>query len=107
MEITIYRRHIKGCSQKDDRYAPRCGCPHRVSSTGLNPAPSLMEKGSKHGQNKWSLDARTWSQAQQNATKFKGDLEALIQGKPARKSVTVEAAVQEWLDFRSPTQSQS
>jgi hypothetical protein len=27
MEITIYRRHIKQCSKKNDRYAPRCGCP--------------------------------------------------------------------------------
>ncbi|MGA7471292.1 MAG: hypothetical protein WBW60_01085 [Candidatus Sulfotelmatobacter sp.] len=101
MEITIYRRHIKRCSQKDDRYAPRCGCPLSGQFNWPQSTTKFDGKKLKHGQNKWSLNARTWSEAQQNATKLERDLEALIQGKPARKSVTVEAAVLEWLDFRS------
>lgn len=103
MGITIYRRHIKRCSQKDDRYAPRCGCPPSGQFNWPLSTTKFDGKKLKHGQNKWSLNARTWSEAQQNATKLERDLEALIQGKPARKSVTVEAAVQEWLDFRSKT----
>jgi integrase len=101
MEITIYRRHIKRCSQKDDRYAPRCGCPLSGQFNWPQSTTKFDGKKLKHGQNKWSLNARTWSEAQQNATKLERDLEALIQGKPARKSLTVEAAVQEWLYFRS------
>ena len=101
MEITIYRRHIKRCSQKDDRYAPRCGCPLSGPFNWPQSTANFDGKKLKHGQNKWSLNARTWSQAQQNVTKLESDLEALIQGEPARKSATVEAAVHEWLDFRS------
>jgi hypothetical protein len=101
MEITIYRRHSKQCPQKADRYAPRCGCPLSVQFNWPQPTTNFDGKKLKHGQNKWSLNARSWSEAQQNATKLGRDLEGLIEGKPARKSVTVEDALHEWLAFRS------
>jgi hypothetical protein len=50
-----------------------------------------MEESSNTGRTNGASMPRTWSEAQQNATKPERDLEALIQGKPARKSVTVEA----------------
>jgi hypothetical protein len=102
MEITIYRRHSADCPQKADRYAPRCGCPLSGQFNWPHSTTDLDGKKLKHGQNKWSLNARTWSEAQQNATKLENDLEAVLEGRPVRqKSTTVEAAVQEWLAFRS------
>jgi len=102
MEITIYRRHSADCAQKADRYAPRCGCPLSGQFNWPQSTTNLDGKKLKHGQNKWSLNARIWSEAQQNATKLKNDLEAVLAGKPVRqRSITVEAAVQEWLTFRS------
>jgi hypothetical protein len=102
MEITIYRRHSADCPQKADRYAPRCGCPLSGQFNWAQSTTNLAGKKLKRGQNKWSLNARIWSEAQQNATKLKNDLEAVLSGKPVRqKSITVEAAVQEWLTFRS------
>ena len=101
MEITIYRRHSADCPQKADRYAPRCGCSLSGQFNWPQSTTKLDGKKLKHGQNKWSLDACTWSEAQQHATKLKNDLEAVLAGKPVRKSITVEAAVQEWLTFRS------
>jgi len=55
----------------------------------------------RHGQNKWSAETRIWSEAQTNLKRLKTDLEALLEGKPVRRNVTVKAAVNEWLEFRS------
>ncbi len=71
MEITIYRRHSADCPHKSDRYAPRCGCPLSGQFNWPQSTTKFDGKNLKHGQNKWSLDACTWSQAQQNATKLK------------------------------------
>jgi len=102
MEITIYRRHSAHCPQKADRYAPRCGCPLSGQFNWPQSTTNLDGKTLNHGQNKWSLNARIWSEAQQNATNLKNDLDGMLAGKPVRqKSITVEAAVQEWLAFRS------
>ena len=111
MEITIYRRHIKRCSQKDDRYAPRCGCPLSGQFNWPQSTTKFDGKKLKHGQNKWSLNARTWSEAQQNATKLERDLEALIQGKPPASPSPLKPPC--WSGSTSgrksdsPTQSQS
>ena len=101
MEITIFRRHSADCPQKADRYAPRCGCSLSGQFNWPQSTTKFDGKKLKHGQNKWSLNACTWSEAQQNATKLKKVLEALLEGKPVQKPITVEAAVQEWLTFRS------
>jgi len=37
----------------------------------------------------------------QNSTKLKRELEGLLEGEPVRTPITVEAAVQNWLAFKS------
>ena len=101
MEVTIYRRHTKQCPHREDRYAPRCGCPLSGQFNWPQPTTKFDGKKLKHGQNKWSLNARIWSEAQQNSTKLKRELEGLLEGKPVRRPITVEAAVQNWLAFKS------
>jgi hypothetical protein len=101
MEITIYRRHTKQCAQREDRYAPRCGCPLSGQFNWPHATTKFGRKKLKHGQDKWSLNARIWSEAQQSSTKLKRELEGLLEGKPVRKLITVEAAVQNWLAFKS------
>jgi len=89
MDITIYRRHAKECTQSQDRYAPRCGCPLWAQ---------YQFRGS---QGKRSLKTRVWAEAQQNARKLEQDLENLRQGKTASNDVTVEQSANEWLEFRA------
>src|SRR5580704_3792157 len=78
MEITIYRRHSADCPQKADRYAPRCGCSLSGQFNWPQSTTKFDGKKLKHGQNKWDLDACTWSEAQQNATNLKKVLEAVL-----------------------------
>jgi integrase len=89
MDITIYRRHAKDCTQQQDRYAPRCGCPLWAQ---------YQFRGS---QGKKSLKTRIWSEAQQLAGKLEQNLENLRLGKSASNDVTVGQAANEWLEFRS------
>ena len=100
MDITIYRRHSADCDQKADRYAPRCGCPLWFQFNWNQASTALDGKKLKRGQNKWTANTRSWSEAQTNAKKLEKDLEDLLQGKTVRHGVTVEAAVNEWLEFR-------
>lgn len=102
MEITIYRRHTNQCSEKEDRYAPRCGCPLWGEFNWPQPQTTFDGKKLRLGQNKWSLNTRMKSEALRHAAKLENDLEALLEGKLVRhKSISVEAAVLEWLTFRS------
>lgn len=101
MEIAIYRRHRADCKHQEDRYAPRCGCPLWFQFNWPQASTSLDGKKLRHGQNKWSADTRTWAQAQRNSLKLERDLNAVIEGKPVRNTVTVTAAVNEWLEFRT------
>jgi integrase len=100
MDITIYRRHSADCNQKADRYAPRCGCPLSFQFNWKQASTTLDGKKLKRGQNKWAANTRSWSEAQTNAKNLEKDLENLLQGKTVRQGVTVEAAVNEWLEFR-------
>ena len=100
MEITIYRRHWAGCKHKDDRYHPRCGCSlwFQFNWSGLNTA---LDGNKLHrGQNKWSAETCIWSEAQTNKRRLDSELTALLEGKPVRQSITVQAAVEEWLKFK-------
>jgi len=101
MEITTYRRHAVDCKHKDDRYHPRCGCPLWFQFNWSQPDTTLDGNKLRRGQNKWSAETRIWSEAQTKAKRLNSDLEALLQGKPVRQNVTVRAAVNEWLEFRS------
>jgi len=101
MEITTYRRHSANCKHKDDRYHPRCGCPLWFQFNWSQPATTLEGNKLRRGQNKWAAETHIWSEAQTKAKQLNSNLEALLQGKPARQNVTVKAAVDEWLEFRS------
>lgn len=102
MEIKIVRRHSGDCPDKADRYAPRCGCPLWGEFNWPQPAITFNRKKLRHGQNRRSLNARTKAEALRHAANLENDLEALLQGKPLHQnSITVEAAVQKWLTFRS------
>jgi hypothetical protein len=102
MELKIFRRHSADCPDKADRYAPRCGCPLWGEFNWPQSQTTLDGKRLRQGQNKWTLKTRTKAEALRHAAKLENDLEALLEGKPVRqKSLTVEAAVQEWLTFRS------
>ena len=101
MEITIYRRHWAGCKHKDDRYHPRCGCSLWFQFNWSGPNTTLDGNKLRRGQNKWSAETHIWSEAQTKAKRLNSDLDALLQGKPVRQNVTVKAAVDEWLEFRS------
>jgi hypothetical protein len=100
MNITIYRRHSADCPETDDRYAPRCGCPLSFQFNWRQASTTLDGKKLERGQNKWTANTRSWSEAQTNAKKLEKDLENLLQGKTVRHGVTVEAVVNEWLEFR-------
>jgi integrase len=100
MEITIYRRHSADCKYKDDRYHPRCGCALWFQFNWIQPQTTLGANKLRRGQNKWSAETHVWSEAQSNAKRLKTDLEALLEGKPVRENITVEAAVNKWLEFR-------
>ncbi|MGA3315347.1 MAG: hypothetical protein ABSC64_02785 [Candidatus Korobacteraceae bacterium] len=100
MDITIYRRHSAGCEQKADRYAPRCGCPLAFQFNWKQASTTLDGKKLKRGQNKWAANTRSWSEAQTKAKNLEKDLENLLQGKTVRHGVTVEAAINEWMEFR-------
>lgn len=52
MDIKIYRRHKADCSDKDDRCAPRCGCPLWLQSNWRNLPTTLDGSKLKRGQNK-------------------------------------------------------
>src|ERR1017187_4368646 len=49
---------------------------------------------------KWSAETRSWSEAQSKAKQLEKDLEDLAQGKTVPKGMSVEAAINEWLEFR-------
>jgi len=100
MEITIYRRHRAGCKRKDDRYHPRCGCSLWFQFNWSGPNTTLGGNKLHHGQNKWSAESRIWSEAQTNKKRLESELAALLEGKPIRQNITVQAAVEEWLKFK-------
>jgi hypothetical protein len=92
MEITIYRRHSADCKHKDDRYHPRCGCSLWFQFNGSGPNTTLDGNKLHRGQNKWSAETCIWSEAQTNRKRLDSELTALLEGKPVRQNVTVQAA---------------
>lgn len=100
MEITTYRRHSANCKHKDDRYHPRCGCSLWFQFNWSGPDTALGGNKLHRGQNKWSAETRIWSAAQTNKRQLDSELTALLEGKPVRQNVTVQAAVEEWLKFK-------
>jgi integrase len=100
MTFTIFRRHNRDNCDSTNRYEPRCGCPLWVQFVRKG-APGIFE-GKKLGyQNKWSLETRSWSEAQSKVKALEKRLNDFAEGKVVPKGVTVEAALLEWYKFRA------
>jgi hypothetical protein len=84
--LTLYRRHLKRCSKKDDRYWKRCSCPMWVEGT-------VNGTYIRH-----SLQTASWERAQGLALEIESadDPKAL----PAKKEepITIQQAVDEYLE---------
>jgi integrase len=63
-------------------------------------APGVFEGKKLAYQNKWSLETRSWSEAQSKVRDLEKRLKDFAEGKVVSKGMTVEAALQEWYKFR-------
>ena len=64
--------------------------------------PSGVFEGNKLAhQNKWSLEARSWSEAQSKVKDLERRLKDFAEGKIVPKGMNVEAALEEWYKFRA------
>jgi len=63
-------------------------------------APGVFEGKKLTYQNKWSLETRSWSEAQSKVKDLEKRLKDFAEGKVVPKGMTVEAALQEWYEFR-------
>ena len=99
MNITIWRRHNRdGCDSKN-RYDPRCGC-HLWAQFVWKGATGVFEGKKLTYQNKWSLETRSWSEAQGKAKDLEKRLKDFADGKVSNKGISVEDAVKEWWALR-------
>jgi len=99
MTFTVWRRHNPDVCASTNRYEPRCGCPLHVQFVWKG-APGVFEGKKLAYQNKWSLETRSWSDAQAKVADLESRLKDFAEGKEKPKNVTVEEALQEWYDFR-------
>ena len=67
MNFTVFRRHNKDVCDSTNRYEPRCGCPLHVQFVWKG-SLGLFEGKKLAYQNKWSLETRSWSEAQSRVT---------------------------------------
>jgi integrase len=63
-------------------------------------APGVFEGKKLTYQNKWSLETRSWSEAQSKVKDLEKRLKDFAEGKVVPKGMTVEAVLQEWYEFR-------
>ena len=99
MTFTVWRRHNRDVCDSTNRYEPRCGCPLHVQFVWKG-APGVFEGKKLAYQNKWSLETRSWSEAQSRVTDLEKRLKDFTDGKVVPKGMTVVAALQEWYKFR-------
>ncbi len=99
MKFTVWRRHNRDVCGSTNRYEPRCGCPLHVQFVWKG-APGVFEGKKLAYQNKWSLETRSWSEAQSKVRDLEKRLKDFAEGKVVPKGMTVEAALQEWYKFR-------
>ena len=99
MTFTVWRRHNTDVCESANRYDPRCGCPLHVQFVWKG-APGVFEGKKLTYQNKWSLETRSWSEAQSKVKDLERRLKVFAEGKVVPKGTTVEAALQEWYEFR-------
>ena len=99
MKFTVWRRHNRDVCDSASRYEPRCGCPLHVQFVWKG-APGVFEAKKLAYQNKWSLETRSWSEAQSKVRDLEKRLKDFAEGKVVPKGMTAEAALQEWYKFR-------
>ena len=99
MTFTVWRRHNRDVCDSTNRYEPRCRCPLHVQFVWKG-APGVFEGKKLHYQNKWSLETRSWSEAQSRVKGLEKRLKDFAEGKVVPKGMTVEATLQEWYKFR-------
>jgi len=99
MTFTVFRRHNRDNCASTNRYEPRCGCPLHVQFVWKGP-PGVFEGKKLAYQNKWSLETRSWSEAQSKVKSLEKRLKDFAEGRVVPKGMTVEAALQEWYKFR-------
>jgi integrase len=99
MTFTVWRRHNKGVCPSKNRYDARCGCPLHVQFIWKG-SSGVFEGKKLAYQNKWSLETRSWSEAQSRVKDLEKRLKDFAEGKVVSKGMTVEAALQEWYEFR-------
>jgi integrase len=63
-------------------------------------APCVFEGRKLTYQNKWSLETRSWSEAQSKVQDLEKRLKDFAEGKVVPKGMTIEATLQEWYRFR-------
>lgn len=99
MTFTVFRRHNRDNCASTNRYEPRCGCPLHVQFVWKG-APGVFEGKKLAYQNKWSLETRSWSEAQSKVNDLEKRLKDFAEGKQVPKDETVAGALQEWYEFR-------
>lgn len=99
MTFRIYRRHNRAKCDSKNPYEPRCKCPLAVQFVWKN-GDAVFEGKKLTYQNKWSLGTRSWSEAQTKKKGLEDRLNDFAKGKVVPKGITVEAALQEWYEFR-------
>jgi len=99
MTFRIYRNHNREKCDSRNPYEPRCGCPLWVQFVWKG-APGIFEGRKLTYQPKWSLETRSWSEAQSKVTSLEKRLKDFAEGKVVPKGKTVVEAVKEWLAFR-------
>ena len=99
MTFTVFRRHNRDVCDSTNRYEPRCGCPLHVQFV-WQWAPGVFEGKKLAYQNKWSLEVRSWSEAQSKVKSLEKRLKDFAEGRVVPKGMTVEAALKEWYKFR-------
>lgn len=99
MAFTVWRRHNRDVCTSTNRYEPRCGCPLWVQFVWKG-APGVFEGKKLTYANKRSLGTRSWSEAQSKVKDLEKRLKNFAEGKVVPKGTTVEAALQDWYEFR-------
>src|ERR1035441_2300328 len=99
MTFTVWRRHNRDVCDSTNRYEPRCRCPLHVQFVWKG-ALGVFEGKKLLYQNKWSLETRSWSEAQSKVKSLEKRLKDFAEGKLVPKGETLEAALQEWYKFR-------
>jgi integrase/recombinase XerD len=83
--LTLYRRHLKRCSKKDDRYWKRCTCPMWVEGTVNG---TYIRR---------SLQTASWERAQGLALEIESANDPKVQPEKKEESISIQKAVDEYL----------